>query len=85
MYNIFMIILEIIGWIGTACIVLAYALVSSRKIRGSDNTYQLLNLCGACGVAINVFLQQAWPAFALQIIWFLIALSAIIKNLYTKK
>lgn len=74
---------NIIGWIGTIFIVLAYFLVSNNKIKATDVVYQLMNLFGAIGVGVNVFYQQAWPSFSLQIIWAIIAiysLSKIIKK-----
>lgn len=60
---------QIIGWIGTVCIVGAYALVSAKKVSGDSMTYQAVNLLGAIGVGVNVYYQAAWPAFALQVVW----------------
>ena len=70
---------QVIGWIGTALILLAYALVSSKKVNGSNKMYQAMNLLGAVGVGVNVFYQHAWPAFALQIVWGLIAIVALFR------
>ncbi len=70
---------EIIGWIGTALIVLAYFLVSNKKVSSTGATYQFLNLFGALGVGANVLHQKAWPSVALQSIWFLIAIIALIR------
>ncbi len=71
-----------VGWIGTFLIVLAYALVSAKKVESNSILYQALNLFGALGVGINVFYQQAWPAFALQIVWGVIAVSVLVKKIY---
>ena len=73
------ILIEIIGWIGTFLIVLAYFLVSSKKINSASKEYQLLNLFGALGTSINVWHHRTWPSFALQIIWGVIALTALAK------
>lgn len=73
-------IAQIVGWIGTFFIVLAYFLVSSKKVDGSNTYYQLINLFGAVGVGINVFYQQAWPALALQIIWGIIAITSLLRR-----
>lgn len=67
------IISQIIGWVGTAIIVLAYFLVSSKKVEGNSKLYQAMNLLGAACVGVNVFYQHAWPALALQFIWGIIA------------
>jgi len=71
--------IQIFGWIGTFLIVLAYFLVSYKKVDGSSKVYQAMNLFGAIGVGINVFHQQAWPAVALQIVWGIIAIFSLIK------
>jgi hypothetical protein len=68
---------QIIGWVGTFLVTLAYYLVSTRKINASSHNYQLLNLLGAIGVGFNVFHQQAWPALALQVTWGIIAILSL--------
>lgn len=70
----------IVGWVGTCLIVLAYALVSTKKVQGNSTLYQTLNLFGAAGVGINVFYQSAWPAVALQIVWGIIAIVSLVKS-----
>lgn len=72
-------IIEVIGWIGTFLVVLAYFLVSYKKLEPTSRSYQLLNLFGALGIGVNVWHHQAWPSFALQIVWGAIALVALAK------
>jgi hypothetical protein len=69
------------GWIGTLLIVLAYFLVSFKKTNPGSKSYQLMNLFGAIGIGINVFYHQAWPAFAMEVIWALIAVFALVNIL----
>lgn len=69
-----------IGWIGTFLIVLAYFLVSTKKVDGQSKSYQTLNLLGAIAVGVNVLHQHAWPALALQIIWGIIAIVSLIET-----
>mgnify|MGYP001566035656 CR=1 FL=1 len=69
-----------IGWVGTFLIIFAYYLVSTKKVDGTNKSYQSLNLFGAICVGINVFYQQAWPAFALQIVWGAIAILTLLKH-----
>lgn len=59
--------IQLIGWVGTLLIVIAYFLNSHKKIDSAGPYYQLLNLIGAVGLGINVFYLQSWPSFALQI------------------
>ncbi len=73
-------LIQIVGWVGTFLIVLAYFLVSYKKVDGSSKIYQAMNLLGAMGVGVNVFHQQAWPAVALQVTWGIIAIVALISK-----
>lgn len=70
----------IVGWIGTFLIVLAHALVSTKKVEGTSVVYQVMNLFGALGVGINVFYQSAWPAVVLQIVWGIVAIGVLVKG-----
>ncbi len=74
------ILIQIAGWSGMMMVVLAYYLISHKKIDAHSKYYQLLNLLGAIGVGIDVFHQKSWSAFALQIIWGIISLTAIFKT-----
>lgn len=73
-------LVQIAGWIGTFLILLAYFLISYKKVSGDSTTYQLMNLFGVIGVGINVFYQRAWPAVVLQLIWGIIAISALLRK-----
>ena len=72
---------QIVGWIGVFLVVLAYFLVSYKKVRGDSRVYQLLNLIGAIGVGINASYQEAWPSFAIQIAWGVIAIITLVKSI----
>ena len=76
---------QIVGWAGTFLIVSAYFLVSYKKVDGGSKVYQLMNVVGVVGTGINAFYQHAWPIFALQVIWGIIGLVALINILYAKK
>lgn len=77
-------IYSILGWAGTALIVGAYFLNSTKRIESTSVIYQAMNLGGAIGVGLNVFHQAAWPALTLQIIWGIIALSSLISSWFKK-
>lgn len=71
-------IFDILGWLGSITVILAYLLLSTNKIK-PGLAYQLLNLLAAILMAIAVFPKDAWFSFALQIAWGIIAILAIIK------
>jgi len=47
--------------------------------------YQSLNLFGALGVGINVFVEGAYPSVAIQVVWALIAIFGLYKSLTSRK
>lgn len=73
------IFIEISGWIGMACILLAYFLVSNKKIRSASHVYQGLNAIGAINLLANAIFHYAWPLAALNVAWLIIALVALIR------
>jgi len=76
---------QVVGWLGASLVVLAYILVSSKKVKGSDTSYQALNLVGALGVGVNALHQHAWPSFAIQIVWGVIAVVALLQVWFGRK
>ena len=71
---------QVVGWIGAFLVVLAYFLISYKKVQGDSRIYQLMNLIGAIGVGVNASYQEAWPSFAIQIVWGIIAIVALVKS-----
>lgn len=69
---------NIVGWLGMILVLIAYALLSTNKIK-NGKLYQVLNLLAATLMAIELFPTKAWFSFTLQIIWAIIALISIIK------
>lgn len=71
-------IFDICGWIGMILVLVAYALLSTNKIKNGI-LYQMINLVAAVFMAIGVFPKNAWFSFALQVIWAIIGVVAIIQ------
>ncbi len=76
-----MIATDVIGWIGAILLILAYFLVSNKKIAPTSTIYQLMNLLGALAAGINVFAQAAYPSVALEAVWGSIAIFGLYKAL----
>ena len=79
------ILIEIIGWLGSFLIILAYILISSKKLQSDGFVYQLMNLFGALFLGINVFYEQAWSVLPVQITWGLVAIIILAKKIFSKK
>ena len=69
---------DIVGWVGMVLVLVAYALLSTNKIK-NGLTYQLLNLLAGILMAIGLFPKNAWFSFTLQVIWSIVAFIAILK------
>lgn len=71
--------IEISGWIGMICILLAYFLVSKEKVSSQSKLYQWINLIGATGLLINAVGYNIWPFVGLNFFWAAIALKTLFK------
>jgi hypothetical protein len=72
--------LHALGTLGAALLLVAYVLVSRKKIAGDSRAYQALNVVGSVVLAVYAFLLGAWPSMGLNIVWALIGL-AMLKSL----
>lgn len=73
------ILFDIIGWIGSFAVVLAYALNSYQKIKSDSYGFLFLNLTGGlCLIAYTAF-YSAYANTFLNIVWVIIAIPALIK------
>lgn len=75
---------DIFGWIGMILVLIAYALLSTNKIK-QGKLYQVLNFLAAIFMAIGLLPKNAWFSFTLQVVWGLIAIIAIIKIVKEEK
>lgn len=69
------------GFIGTFLVLGAYFLLSTGRIRAASLQYQGLNLIGAALLTLYGFLLAAWASIALNGIWGLIAVVALLRVL----
>ena len=63
---------EVVGWIGAALILGAYALLSAGKLTGRSLAYQAMNVVGAAGFVVNGWWHGALPSAALNVLWLMI-------------
>lgn len=73
-------LIDILGWIGAVCLLLAYFLVSRKKLAGDSLNYQLLNLVGGGLLTINSLYYGAFPSVAVNVVWIGIALFTLSKR-----
>ena len=71
---------DILGWVGAFCILLAYFLVSSKRVKSDSRLFQSINLTGALFLIVNAYANGALPFVFLNVIWAAIAIRALVKN-----
>lgn len=64
-----MVIIDVLGWIGSIFLIGAYWLVSKNKITAQSKPYQTLNILGSILLTINTLYHGAYPSSAVNIIW----------------
>jgi hypothetical protein len=69
---------DTIGWVGAAALLIAYAMVSHRKLEGDSATYQLLNISGSILLAANTIFYGSYPSTFVNLIWAAIAIVSIV-------
>ncbi len=69
--------IDIIGWIGSVEVILAYGLNSYQKLKSDSLLFQSLNLTGALFLITNTVYYGAFPSAVINIVWVGIAIPAI--------
>lgn len=70
---------DVVGWIGAALLLGAYALVSTKRVEGDSIAYQTLNLLGSAFLIVNSAYYGAYPSVGVNVIWIGIAVFAILR------
>jgi hypothetical protein len=73
------IVVNVIGWLGMALLISAYALVTTGRILGPSLTFQLMNLFGGGFLMINSAYYGAWPSAALNLVWVVIGSVGLVR------
>ena len=71
-------IFDSLGWVGAFLLLLAYAMVSFKKLEPDSLIYQGLNVVASILLAINTLYHQAYPSSFVNIVWTIIAIFAIL-------
>ena len=62
---------------GAAALLVAYAMVSHKKLEGNSAAYQLLNISGSLLLAANTIFYGSYPSTFVNLIWAGIAVFSI--------
>lgn len=72
-------LIDVLGWIGAVAILVAYGLVSTKKLESHSTAYQMLNLVGGILLIANTIYYRAYPSAALNTVWAGIAVYTIVR------
>jgi hypothetical protein len=73
-----LLIFDSLGWVGAILLLLAYALVSFKKLAADSLAYQGMNVAASVLLAVNTIYHGAFPSSFVNIVWTFIALFAIL-------
>ena len=74
-------LIDIIGWIGSIEVLIAYGLNSYQKIKSDSPVFYFLNLTGGVCLVIYTLYKEAFASAFVNVIWVVIAAIAIAKLL----
>lgn len=77
--------IEIAGWIGSFTILMAYGLLSARKISANSKMYQFLNIIGSLFLILNTLYHRAIPPATLNLFWLGIGLYSLFRSTTHKR
>jgi len=69
---------DVLGWIGAFLLLLAYAMVSFKKLEADSQTYQWLNITASVLLLVNTIFYGAYPSSFVNAAWTVIAFFAIL-------
>lgn len=64
---------DILGWAGVALLLVAFGLVSAKRVQGDSLVYQGMNVLGSGLLIINSSYYGAFPSVGVNVAWIIIA------------
>ncbi|MFZ6013169.1 MAG: CBU_0592 family membrane protein [Bacteroidota bacterium] len=72
-------LIDVIGWIGSIEVLIAYGLNSYQKLRSDSLAFYLLNLTGGLFLVVYTIYKGAFASAFVNVVWVIIAVIAIAK------
>jgi hypothetical protein len=70
---------DILGWLGSFCVVAAYGLNSFQKIKSDSLIFLVMNLAGGILLIVFSIYKEAYPNVFINVVWVIIAIPGLIK------
>jgi hypothetical protein len=77
-------LIDILGWVGTILFLVAYALVSMKKVEGDSVLYQGMNIVAGALLVINTLYLRAYPSAGLNVAWIGIGMATLGRRWLTR-
>ncbi|MBI5293999.1 MAG: hypothetical protein HY869_00875 [Chloroflexi bacterium] len=61
--------IDSLGWVGTVIYLIAYYLVSAKKVESDSLRYQGMNIMAGALLVINTFYWRSFPSLGLNVAW----------------
>ncbi len=78
-------IIDVLGWIGTVLFLIAYLLVSIKRVEADSAAYQAMNIIAGVLLVINTFYWHAYPSLGLNAAWIGIGLFTLGRKRWSRK
>lgn len=78
-------LIEVVGWIGSIEVLLAYGLNSYQRLKSDSMVFYLLNLTGGLALILYTVYKAAYASAFINIVWVIIAGAAIIRYYAQRK
>ncbi|HCW06902.1 MAG TPA: hypothetical protein DGG95_06015 [Cytophagales bacterium] len=78
-------LIDVIGWIGSIEVIIAYGLNSYQKLKSDSPLFQVLNFSGGIFLIINTVYYSAYPSAIINVVWVIIASVAMIQIFRSRK
>lgn len=72
--------IDIIGWLGSLFVVVAYAMNIAGKMHAGSISYLLLNIAGSGCLIANTIYHNAIPSAAVNVVWITVAIFALFRK-----
>jgi len=70
----------IIGFVGTAVIIVAYFANQTGRLRSDDRRFPLANLIGAALIMVSLWTQWNFPSAVIEVFWIAISLYGLVRT-----
>jgi hypothetical protein len=77
--DITVIIVNVVGWLGTALLIGAYGLITAGRVPATGLAFQLMNLFGGGFLMVNSAYYSAWPSAGLNLVWVFIGTIGLVR------